>query len=82
LIYEEVGKMAKEKDFEEMLEDLENIVTSLEKDDLKLDESITKFEEGMKLTKLCNTKLEEAEKKITILLNENGEIKEENFVAE
>lgn len=74
--------MAKEKDFEEMLEDLENIVTSLEKDDLKLDELITKFEEGMKLTKLCNTKLEEAEKKITILLNENGEIKEENFVAE
>ena len=74
--------MSKEKDFEEMLEDLENIVTSLEKDDLKLDESITKFEEGMKLTKLCNTKLEEAEKKITILLNENGEIKEENFVAE
>ncbi len=72
----------KEKDFEEMLEDLENIVTSLEKDDLKLDESITKFEEGMKLTKLCNTKLEEAEKKITILLNENGEVKEENFVAE
>ncbi len=74
--------MAKEKDFEEMLEDLENIVSSLEKDNLKLDESISKFEEGMKLTKLCNTKLEKAEKKITILLNENGEIKEENFVAE
>ena len=79
--------MAKAKDFEEMLEDLENIVSSLEKDNLKLDESISKFEEGMKLTKLCNTKLcntklEEAEKKITILLNENGEIKEENFFAE
>ena len=74
--------MAKAKDFEEMLEDLENIVSSLEKDNLKLYESISKFEEGMKLTKLCNTKLEEAEKKITILLNENGEIKEENFVAE
>ncbi|MCI8547083.1 MAG: exodeoxyribonuclease VII small subunit [Clostridia bacterium] len=74
--------MAKAKDFEEMLEDLENIVSSLEKDNLKLDESISKFEEGMKLTKLCNTKLEEAEKKITILLNENGEIKEENFLAE
>ncbi len=39
-----------------MLEDLENIVSSLEKDNLKLDESISKFEEGMKLTKLCNTK--------------------------
>lgn len=74
--------MAKEKDFEEMLEDLEAIVNSLENDNLKLDESIAKFEEGMKLTKLCNTKLEEAEKKITILLSENGEVKEENFVAE
>lgn len=74
--------MAKEQDFEEMLEDLEKIVQSLEQDDLKLDESIAKFEEGMKLTKKCNTKLEEAEKKITVLLSENGKVKEENFTVE
>ena len=62
-----------------MLDDLEEIVQSLEKDDLKLDESIAKFEEGMKIAKECNKEIEEAEKKITILINENGEIKEEDF---
>ena len=58
------------------------IVQSLEKDDLKLDESIAKFEEGMKIAKECNKEIEEAEKKITILINENGEIKEEDFKTE
>ena len=65
-----------------MLDDLEEIVQSLEKDDLKLDESIAKFEEGMKIAKECNKEIEEAEKKITILINENGEIKEEDFKTE
>ena len=70
--------MEKEKSFEEMLDELEEIVQSLEKDDLNLDDSILKFESGMKLANSCNKKIEEAEKKITILLNENGELKEEN----
>lgn len=64
-----------------MIDELENIVKSLEKDNLNLDESISKFETGMKLAKDCNRKIEEAEKKITILLNENDDLKEENFVA-
>ena len=46
---------------------------------MNLDESLTKFEEGMKLSKECNKMLNEAEKKISILLEENGEIKEESF---
>ena len=74
--------MKDKKDFEQMLDDLEEIVQSLEKDDLKLDESIAKFEEGMKIAKECNNEIEEAEKKITILINENGEIKEEDFKTE
>ncbi len=74
--------MDKEKGFEEMLDELEEIVQSLEKDDLKLDDSIAKFENGMKIARDCNKKLEEAEKRITILLNDGGEITEENFVAE
>lgn len=74
-------KMENEKSFEEMIVELEDIVKSLEKDNLNLDESITKFENGMKIAKECNQKIEEAEKRITILLNENGELKEENFVA-
>ena len=73
--------MENEKSFEEMIVELEDIVKSLEKDNLNLDESINKFENGMKLAKDCNKKIEEAEKRITILLNENGDLKEDNFVA-
>lgn len=67
------------ENFEELIEKLEAITNKLENDKLSLDESVALFEEGMKLSKKCNTKLEEAEKKITMLINENGEISEENF---
>lgn len=70
------------KSFEENMEELEKIVTELEKGDLNLDDSVSKFEEGIKLSKDCNKILEDAEKKITILLNEEGNIKEENFETE
>lgn len=68
--------------FEKNMSDLENIVTELEKGDLNLDESISKFEEGIKISKECNKILEEAEKKITILLEKDGDVKEGNFVSE
>ena len=68
--------------FEKNMSDLENIVTELEKGDLNLDESISKFEEGIKISKQFNKILEDAEKKITILLEKDGEVKEENFVSE
>lgn len=68
--------------FEESMKKLEIIVTELENGNLNLDESVKKFEEGMKIAKQCNNMLEEAEKKITILLEKDGELKEENFEAE
>ncbi len=74
--------MEKNKNFEEQMAELEKIVTELEKGDLSLDESVAKFEEGIKLSKECNEVLEEAEKKITILVNQDGEVKEENFNTE
>ena len=77
----ESGKMSKEN-FEESMKKLEGIVTELENGNLNLDESVKKFEEGMKIAKQCNTILEDAEKKITILLEKDGELKEENFDAE
>ena len=49
--------MEDKKDFEQMLDELEEIVQSLEKDDLKLDESISKFEKGMKIAKECNKEI-------------------------
>ena len=74
--------MSKEINFEETMQELEKIVQELEKGDLNLDDSINKFEEGMKLSKQCSDLLENAEKRITILLKDGEEIKEENFVQE
>ena len=73
--------MSKEN-FEESMKKLETIVTELENGNLNLDESVKKFEEGMEIAKQCNTILENAEKKITILLEKDGELKEEDFDAE
>lgn len=69
----------KELNFEEAMQELETIANDLEKGDLSLEESVTKFEEGMKLSKQCNDMIEKAEKKITILLQKDGKIEEENF---
>ena len=71
-----------EKSFEENMEQLEKIVTELEKGDWNLDESVKKFEQGMKISKKCNDILENAEKKITILLKQENGIKEANFETE
>ena len=59
-----------EKDikFEDAMKRLEEIANELEKDDLTLDDSIAKFEEGMNLSKKCKQMLDSAEKKITILI--------------
>lgn len=73
----------KEKTFEESLNELEEIATKLESGNLGLNEAIKEFEKGIKLSKECSDKLDEAEKKINILVqNENGELREENFVSE
>jgi exodeoxyribonuclease VII small subunit len=54
--------------FEEAFEKLEKIVSQMESDKLKLDDSLKLFEEGVKLTKVCNEKLDEIEKKMKNLL--------------
>ena len=69
----------KEINFETSMEQLEKIVQDLEKGDLNLDDSIKKFEEGMKISKECNRFLEEAEKRITVLIKDCNEIVEENM---
>lgn len=75
-----MSKESKELNFEETMQKLEKIVQELEKGELNLDDSINKFEEGMKLSKNASKYLEEAEKKITVLINsKDGEIVEEEF---
>ena len=71
--------MAKTNNFEENMENLETIVQDLEKGDLNLEDSIKKFEEGIALSKKCNDILEEAEKKITMLIKKEDKIEEENL---
>ena len=65
--------------FEENIEQLEKVVQELESGNLNLEDSIKKFEEGMELAKRCNEMLEEAEKKITVLIKKDDKIIEENF---
>ena len=65
-----------EKSFEEKMLNLELIKKDLEKDDLSLDYAVKKFEDGMKISRECREILDNAEKKITILLE--GE--EKDFV--
>jgi exodeoxyribonuclease VII small subunit len=60
--------MAAEMKFEEALEKLEKIVGDLENGDLALDEALEKYEEGIRLSKVCAKKLEAARKKVEILL--------------
>ena len=69
----------KSNNYEDKITELEKVVNELENGEMSLDESLTKFEQGMKLSKECNKMLEDAEKKITILLEKDGNIEEENF---
>ena len=68
-----------EKNFEELMKNLEEITAQLENENLTLDDSVKLFEKGMKISKECNEKLENAEKRITMLINAEEGI-EEDFI--
>jgi exodeoxyribonuclease VII small subunit len=70
----------KKPGFETSLKELEKIVEQLETSDLALDETLAKYEKGIKIYKQCYQILEKAEKKINILLkNSTGDIHTEEF---
>ena len=72
-----------EKKFEAAMARLEEIVSELEKGDVPLEQSLKLFEEGIKLSRVCNKRLEEAERKVEILLKDkNGNITAEPFEEE
>ncbi len=71
-----------EYSFEDLMEKLEEIACELEKGELNLDESVNKFEEGMEVSKQCSKRLDDAEKRISILLKQGEELVEENFLPD
>ena len=65
--------MAK-KTFENALQTLEDITRELEEGNLSLEESLKKFNEGVKLADFCNKKLEESQIKVDLLLRKNDSL--------
>jgi exodeoxyribonuclease VII small subunit len=75
-----VKKGSKEPGFEEALGRLETIVKNLEEGDLPLDSSLRLFEEGVRLTRLCASRLNEAQRRIDVLTRgEQGDLALEPF---
>ena len=73
---------AKKINLEKSLSDLEELVEELESGDLPLETAMKKFEEGIKLTRGCQTALKDAEQKVQILLQSAGEEDLQDFIAD
>lgn len=71
----------KEQTFETALERLEQIVAQLESGDVPLEEAMTLYEEGVRLSTLCQTKLSAAEKKMDEILELDGTLREKGGSA-
>jgi exodeoxyribonuclease VII small subunit len=73
------GGRKKPESFEDALKRLEEIVQRMESGDLALEDSLGLFEEGVRLTRVCSQRLDEAEKKIELLTrDEKGGVKAES----
>ncbi|WP_210609660.1 exodeoxyribonuclease VII small subunit [Priestia flexa] len=62
----------KEQTFEDAMEQLEKIVNNLEEGDIPLEEAIEKFQQGMSLSKFCHDRLQQIEKQMENILQEDG----------
>ncbi len=71
--------MENKKSFEENLKELEENVESIEEGELPLKETLEKFENGLKLSKLCTKELKTAQQKIEKLTQKEGEVVSEPF---
>ena len=77
--------MARKKaaaDFEHSLADLQALVERLENGELSLEDSLSAFEQGIRLTRDCQAALTQAEQKVQMLLERDGELQQVDFDAE
>lgn len=68
--------------FEESLAQLEKLVQQMEEGDLSLEESLKTFEKGISLTRECQKALQEAEQRVKLLIEQNGNLEEVEFESE
>ena len=69
------AKTTKSINFEKALDQLETLVDDMENGDLTLEQSLKAFEQGIKLTRDCQSALSQAEQKVQMLVEENGKLK-------
>ena len=65
------------RDFESAMERLQEVTSQLESGEVKLEEAIELYTEGLEIARQCDLKLTEAEKKIKIIMEKNGRLEEE-----
>jgi exodeoxyribonuclease VII small subunit len=68
--------------FEQAMDELEKLVDSMENGELSLDDSLKAFEEGVRLTRLCQQSLREAEQKVMILTEKTADAELEPFAGD
>lgn len=66
--------------YEKALNELENIIEKMEGSQLSLEDSLKSFEKGIQLAQICQKSLKEAEQKVQILIEKNGEFHTEPFI--
>ena len=64
----------KEPDFEQSLAELESLVGQMEQGDMSLEQSLEAFEQGVKLTRECQQRLDQAEQRVQVLVEKNGRL--------
>lgn len=69
----------KTTDFETSLNELETLVNQIEQGDLSLEDALGAFEQGVKLTRECQSILDQAEQKVQVLIEKNGELQSQPF---
>ena len=74
--------MLKNTTFEAALKRLEQITGELEQGDPSLEKSLKKFDEGVELVKFCNAKLEEAHKKVDLLIQQDDTLQSVDFLED
>ncbi|MEK4511666.1 exodeoxyribonuclease VII small subunit [Paenibacillus anaericanus] len=75
-------KQEKQINFEDAMNQLEDVVSQLENGDVPLEKAIDLFQKGMQLSQLCSQKLAQVERKIEMIVENDGDIEKKPFAPQ